>query len=530
MSQDYVSTLFRHVHSGSDKTAFRLGTRQVSWAELDELSRRYAAGLDELGLERGDRVAVMLETSIDMIVALLGHYRLGLVHVPVNTAYRELEVGHILRDSGARAVVVEAASPSLEVLRQLDAPDALDHRIVVGQSDGSAGELEFEQLLAAEALEGAPRPSDDDLSLFIYTSGTTGQSKGVEHTFGSVVSNIDNLTSLWQWAPDDRQVLALPLFHVHGLGIGVHGTLIRGCTTVLHERFDALEVADEIADGATIFMGVPTMHTLLVRAMDSDGAVAQKLRGARLFTSGSAALPIDVFEAFKEYTGHTILERYGMSETMLTLSNPYDEERRPGSVGFAVPGPDGGKTEVRVVDDELCDVAPGEPGQIVVRGASVMRGYWKQPERTEQAFGDGWFLTGDVATVDQDGYISIIGRQSVDIIKSGGYKISAREIERVLRQNSKVLEVAVVGLPDPMWGETIAAAVVPTDAARAGIGQTDFDPQIREAWLQEFADLVEQSLASYKKPRALMVVDELPRNALGKVQKHRLVDAFGENA
>jgi malonyl-CoA/methylmalonyl-CoA synthetase len=519
MSDDYVAKLFRHVHSGSDKTAFRLGERSVSWADLDELSRRYAAGLDRLGLERGDRVAVMLETSIDMIVSLLGHYRLGLVHVPVNTAYREVEVDHILRDSGARAVLVDAQSPSHEVLRELDAPATLDHRILVGAGKTLPEECTFDELSTSDPLAGAPVtgrpcPSDDDLSLFIYTSGTTGKSKGVEHTFGSVVSNIDNLTTLWQWTPDDRQVLALPLFHVHGLGIGVHGTLIRGCETVLHESFDAHEVADAIAEGGTIFMGVPTMHTRLVRAMDEDESVADKLRHARLFTSGSAALPIDVFEAFEEYTGHAILERYGMSETMLTISNPYEGERRPGTVGFAVPGPEGARTEVRVVSENMTDVEVGQTGQIVVRGKSLMRGYWKQPERTEEAFSDGWFLTGDVATVDEDGYISIVGRQSVDIIKSGGYKISAREIERVIRQHPNVLEVAVVGLQDPEWGETIAAAVVAS-------GEVD---------LEELADQVEQSLASYKKPRALLVVDELPRNALGKVQKHRLVDAFSKSA
>lgn len=513
MSDNYVSKLFRHVHSGSDRCAFAFGERRVSWAELDDLSRRYAAGLAELGLERGERVAVMLETSIDMIIALLGHYRLGLVHVPVNTAYRGVEVGHILRDSGARAVLVDADSPSHEVLRGLDAPDTLAHRVVVGDTDADA-ETRFESLLDADPIAGDPAGADDDLSLFIYTSGTTGKSKGVEHTYRSVVSNIDNLTALWRWTEEDRQVLALPLFHVHGLGIGVHGTLIRGCTTVLLEHFDAARVADEIGAGGTIFMGVPTMHTRLVRAMRADASVADKLSGARLFTSGSAALPVDIFEAFREMTGHAILERYGMSETMLTLSNPYDGERRPGTVGFAVPG-----CQVRVVDADLADVDPGETGQIVVRGDSVMRGYWKQPERTAEAFEDGWFLTGDVATVDADGYIAIVGRQSVDIIKSGGYKISAREIERVLRRDPKVAEVAIVGLPDPEWGETIAAAVVAAD----GVDLSSLD---EDAWLAELAQDVEQSLASYKKPRALMVVDELPRNALGKIQKHRIVEAF----
>lgn len=508
MSREYVDKLFHHFTERADQTAFVLGDESLTWAELDELSRRYATGLRALGLERGDRVAAILETSLKMVVALVGHYRLGLVHVPVNTQYREVEVAHILDDSEAKAVITDRGSASDEVVDALELPDTLEHRIVIGATSDDV--VSFEAVCESEPIDTAPPCSDDDLALFIYTSGTTGKSKGVMHTYRSVLSNIDNLTTHWRWTSDDHQVLALPLFHVHGLCIGVHGTLLRGCKTELHPRFAARRVADAIGAGGTIFMGVPTMHTRLLRLMDDEPDVAAKMERARLFTSGSAALPVQVFEGYERHTGQRILERYGMSETMLTISNPYEGERRAGTVGFPVPG-----CEVRIVDERFEDVDNGEVGQILVRGDSVMRGYWKQPERTEEAFHDGWFITGDVARRDEDGYISIVGRMSVDIIKSGGYKISAREIEEVLRAHPLVEEIAVVGVPDAEWGERIAAAVVLPD------GEDDPGADVLGETLQAFAS---DSLASYKKIRQVVVVDELPRNALGKVQKHRIVE------
>ena len=288
MSREYVDKLFRHFTERPDETAFILEGDSLTWAELDERSRRYAAGLSELGVERGDRVAAILQTSLDMVVALVGHYRLGAVHVPVNTQYREVEVAHILADSEAKAVITDRGSPSDEVVDALELPETLEHRIVIGaESDGAVA---FESLCETEPIDPETPCEDDDLALFIYTSGTTGQSKGVMHTYRSVLSNIDNLTNHWQWTPGDHQVLALPLFHVHGLCIGVHGTLLRGCTTEMHARFDARRVADAIGAGGTIFMGVPTMHTRLLRLMNDDPSVAEKMERARLFTSGSAAL------------------------------------------------------------------------------------------------------------------------------------------------------------------------------------------------------------------------------------------------
>ena len=301
-------------------------------------------------------------------------------------------------------------------------------------------------------------------------------------------------------------MLGLPLFHVHGLGIGVYGARIHGLCIDLLPRFEAARVVESLRGGASIFMGVPTMYAMLLEHLDEHPGDADALRGARLFTSGSAALPAHDFERFERLTGHRILERYGMTETLLTLSNPLDGERRPGSVGSPVPG-----CEVRVVSESGKDCPAGVAGELWVRWPGLMSGYWNNPTATADAFCDGWFRTGDVVSRDADGYVRIVGRSSVDIIKSGGFKISAREIEEVVAQHPNIEEVAIVGLPDPKWGERIVVVVV----VRAPVGAAKL--------LEELSAHVAARLADYKKPRAVLIVDELPRNALGKLQKHRII-------
>lgn len=507
MTDSAAARLFFHLQNSREEVAFIQRGRAITFGELDRQARSYAASLANLGVERGDRVGVFLDGCIELIVALVGNYYVGAVHVPINTRYGAVEIEHILNDSGARTLVCTSAPSLAETIDSAHAP-ALKDRVVVG-SPRRAGDHAFADLVSHAPIAAPVEPADEDVALLIYTSGTTGRSKGVELPHRAVVGNIDALTNLWEWTPDDVLVLALPLFHVHGLCIGVHGVLLRGCRGVIHERFDAGEVISELAQGGTIFMGVPTMYTKLVEELDREPERGDWLRDVRLFTSGSAALSPSVFERFEDHTGHRILERYGMSETLLTLSNPYRGERRPGTVGKPVPG-----CEVRVVDDDLNDVEPGQVGQIVVRGLSLMRGYRDLPDQTEEAFQDGWFLTGDVATISSDGYVSIVGRRSVDIIKSGGYKISAREIEEVLERHESVSEVAVVGLADEVWGQRIACAVVPSPNS---------DTSGLLADLQAFC---EGEIADYKRPRDLIVVDEIPRNALGKVQKHRVIELF----
>jgi len=290
----------------------------------------------------------------------------------------------------------------------------------------------------------------------------------------------------------------------------VTGMLVNGLTLLLEPRFDAARVVEAFArEGATVFMGVPTMYVRLLEHLDAHPEAAAALRKARLFTAGSAPLPAADFEAFRAKTGHAILERYGMSETLFTLSNPYDGERRPGTVGLATPG-----CSVRIVDDEGRDAADGELGEIVVKSDGMMSAYWGREADTAASFRDGWFLTGDVARRAPDGTVTIVGRKSVDVIKSGGYKIAAREIEDVLRRHPKVKDAAVVGLEDRVWGQRIAAALVLADGCEPG------------AACAEVAAFAAEHLADYKKPRDVVALPELPRNALGKVQKHLLAKAF----
>ncbi len=507
------------------REALVFGGRALTFGDLDLLSARYAAGLSALGVRRGDRVAVFAESSPDLVVALLGHYRIGAIHVPINTRYRAEEAGHILRDSGAKAVLVCPGTDCARVLDGIGPLPGLHLRVTVGGehagAEGSAdfavstdsGTVRMSRLLEADTSRPAslpPPPGDEDAALLIYTSGTTGKSKGVELSFSALAANIGAVTAMWAFGPNDRLALALPLFHVHGLCLGIHGMLLHGYAVLLYEKFEAAGIVEAFEGrGATAFMGVPTMYVRLLEHLEAHPAAADALRRARLFTSGSAALPADEFRAFKERTGHRILERYGMSETCFTLSNPYEGERRPGTVGLPVPG-----CSVRIVDDAGHDVADGELGEIVVRSNGMMTGYWGKAEETARSFRDGWFMTGDVARRDADGYVTIVGRKSVDIIKSGGFKISAREIEDVLRRHPAVREVAVVGVEDRVWGQRIVAAVV-LAPGRLAVEKANL--------LRELSDFAGEHLADYKRPRELLVVPELPRNALGKIQKHLLL-------
>lgn len=497
-----VERLFGHLRPDNSREAFRFAARSLSYGELDTLARRFAAGLRRADVRPGDRVACLLPSSLELVVSLVGTYLAGATFVPINTRYRDEEVAHILTDCEPSIVLVATGTPQTDIMQRLHADGRYRGRIVTVSESTDVDR--WWDLLADRPMRESVRITDDDLALLIYTSGTTGRSKGVELPFRAVVGNMLALTDGWRWKTDDTLVLSLPLFHVHGLCIGVHGTLLQGSAAVVHDRFDAQAVASAMGDGGTIFMGVPTMYALLAKAMDEDPTVASRLSNARLLTAGSAALSVHLFERFERETGHRILERYGMSETLITLTNPYDGERRRGSVGRAVDGID-----VRVVDDEYHDVTPGSVGQILVRGETLFRGYWGQPEKTAESFVDGWFITGDAATIAEDGYISIAGRRSTDIIKSGGYKISAREIEEVLEGCASVAEVAVVGVPDDLWGERIEAFIVssgPTSEVVAG----------------EVEAACGRDLADYKRVRTVHLLDELPRNALGKIQKKRL--------
>jgi malonyl-CoA/methylmalonyl-CoA synthetase len=503
--------LLRFLEETPEKEAIRFGARSLTFGELGRLARAYAGGLARLGIKRGDRVAVFAESSPELIVALVGHYLLGAVHVPINTHYRAEEAGHILSDSGASLLLFGPGLGVEALLAEIGPLPRLAHAIAFGGP--------FESFLDGGPLpEGTPLPADLDPALLIYTSGTTGKSKGVELSFGAVAANIGAVTSMWAFTPADTLALALPLFHVHGLCLGVHGMLLQGFSVVLFEKFEAGRIVEAFrSSGVTSFMGVPTMYVRLLEHLEASPEAAGPLRSARLFTSGSAPLPADDFRAFQELTGHRILERYGMSETQFTLSNPYEGDRLPGTVGLPVPG-----FEVRVNGDDGKPVADGELGEIVVRGNGLMTGYWGRPADTAASLRDGWFLTGDVACRDARGYVTIVGRKSVDIIKSGGFKISAREIEDVLRRHPRVREVAVVGAEDRLWGQRIVAAVVLHVPAP---GDPPIDPA---GFPEELTAFAREHLADFKRPREVLLLEGLPRNALGKVQKHLILKSRGE--
>ncbi|HEY3351032.1 MAG TPA: AMP-binding protein [Thermoanaerobaculia bacterium] len=497
------------------------GGRSYTFEEISRLSSLYSERLGVLGVRRGDRVAVFAETCPELIAAFIGHLLSGIIHVPINTRYKADEARHILEDSGAVAVLVgDEGEECGDVLREIlgRCPEHLKHVIALreafpaGQPPAAASPSPSSP--SKKIFSSPPLPSGEDVAMLIYTSGTTGKSKGVALSYRALAGNTASVTGLWRFAPEDRLVLALPLFHVHGLVLGVAGMLVNGLTLLLEPRFDPARVVHAFAEeGATVFMGVPTMYVRLLEHLDAHPDAAAALRKARLFTAGSAPLPAADFDAFRAKTGHAILERYGMSETLFTLSNPYDGERRPGTVGLPAPG-----CSVRIVDDEGRDASDGELGEIVVKSDGVMNAYWGREADTAASFRDGWFLTGDVARRGDGGYVTIVGRKSVDIIKSGGYKIAAREIEDVLRRHPKVKDAAVVGLEDRVWGQRIAAALVLADGCEPG------------AACAEVAAFAAEHLADYKKVREVVALPELPRNALGKVQKHLLGKEFGPKA
>jgi len=514
-STSATSILFAGLRPDNHGLAYALDGETLSWASLDQRARSYAGALARAGVGRGDRVAIYVETCLELVVALFGNYYLGAIHVPINTRYRTAELVHILRDSQPAAVIGDAAGAAV-LDEALVAAELGDAPLRVGVGQGAAG-VAFAELLAGPPFERA-LPADDDAALMIYTSGTTGPSKGVVHSLAGVVANIHALTGLWTWTSRDRLVLALPLFHVHGLCIGVHGAAIHQLTVLLERRFDPAAIVARFADHergrGTLFMGVPTMYAALVEHLEAEPEAAATLARGRLFCSGSAALSPALWARFEALTGERILERYGMSETLITLTNPYLGPRKPGAVGRPVPG-----CEAAVVDEHGDALGPGETGELIVRSNGIMRGYWKLPEASAASFVDGregrrWFLTGDVAYVDEDGDFHIAGRKSVDIIKSGGFKISSLEIEQVLEQAPEVAEVAIIGIDDPKWGQRIVACVRPSASAPA-------DP---DALLDALIEVHNHHLAAYKKPRGLLICEALPRNALGKLQKHRLLD------
>ncbi len=466
--------------------------------DLTDLSARFARALMGAGARPGDRIAVQVDKSAEALALYLACLQAGLVYLPLNTAYTPAEVTYFLQDAAPALFVCRAGDEN--VLGDIAAAAGVGAVLTLDADGGGS--------LMAEALRHVARfdPVDakaGDLAVIIYTSGTTGRSKGAMLTHGNLLSNGETLVRAWDFTGADVLIHALPLFHVHGLFVANHCVLLASARMLFHHRFDVSLVLRDLPR-ATVLMGVPTFYTRLLSEPRFTRAVAATVR---LFVSGSAPLLVDTFADFEARVGQRILERYGMSESGMITSNPLLGERKGGTVGPALPGVD-----VRIVDSEDRALAQGEIGAVQIRGPNVFAGYWNMPQKTAEEFtADGWFRTGDIGVFDGSGYLSIVGRAK-DLIITGGYNVYPKEIERVLDDAEGVLESAVIGVPHPDFGEAVTAVVV----ARPG---ATLDEALLIAHLKT-------RLANYKVPKRVHVVDDLPRNAMGKVQKARLRELF----
>jgi malonyl-CoA/methylmalonyl-CoA synthetase len=477
------SLIDRREHPAVDYTREDGRTASLTFGELDSRSNRLAIVLAARGLSRGDRLGFYLVNRIEIVDLWLACVKLGVIVVPINVLYKEREIRHILHDAEAVAVVTT-------LMQMTEFPS--------GSVCWDIDELTAATVAAPDIAPDADLDAGSPAAL-VYTSGTTGASKGAVLTHGNFASNARSVAECWKITSDDRYLAVLPLFHVHGLGNGIQTWLAVGCHMKLAARFDGATAADLfIAYRPTLFFGVPTMYVRLLDVADDRARVIGK--NARLFVSGSAPLPAHVHEAFRAKYGHMILERYGMTETLMNVSNPYDGERRPGTVGFPFPN-----VSVRILGEDGREVGVDETGELFVRGPNVCDGYWRRPDATAAAFAGGWFRTGDIGKRSADGYITLEGRRS-DLIISGGFNIYPREIEELLMEQPGVREATVIGVADRVRGEVPVAYVVT---------ESSFDEAAVLAHLRT-------QLASFKIPRGIVRVDSLPRTALGKVQKHLL--------
>ncbi|MFF9129817.1 MULTISPECIES: acyl-CoA synthetase [unclassified Streptomyces] len=473
-----------------ERVALRFGARALTYAELAAAAGAVGERVRAGGPGGGGRVAVWATPALETAVAVVGVLLAGAAAVPLNPKSGEKELRHILADS-APALVLAAPGD------RLPAPLADLERVDV-------------DVRAAGPVPDDRGASEGDPALVVYTSGTTGPPKGAVLPRRAIASTLDALADAWQWTGADVLVHGLPLFHVHGLVLGVLGPLRRGGQVRHLGRFDTEGVARELGGGATMFFGVPTMYHRIAEALPGDPRLAEALAGARLLVSGSAALPVHDHERIAAATGRRVIERYGMTETLMNTSVRADGEARAGTVGVPLPG-----VELRLVEEDGSEITAydGESvGEIQVRGPNLFTAYLNRPDATAAAFtADGWFRTGDMAVRDPDGYVRIVGRKATDLIKSGGYKIGAGEIENALLEHPGVREAAVTGEPDADLGERVVAWIVPADpGAPPGAG--------------ELADHVARRLAPHKRPRTVRYLDALPRNDMGKIMKRALAD------
>lgn len=496
MSESLYDSLVEVAQSKSGKPCLLLddGT-PVSYEQLFNDVHRVAAVLNEYGISTGERVVAHCDKTPLTLALYLACLQIGAIYVPLNTAYTSNELGYFLDNAEPRLYV---GSTEVE-----SATDRSLHQLTL-DADGR-GSLWDASRRVSEPYARSVARYGDDVAAILYTSGTTGRSKGAMLTHRNLLSNARTLNEVWGFRDDDVLLHALPIYHVHGLFVAIHCALLSGCAMIFQQRFDVKDVMRELPN-ATVLMGVPTFYTRLLAQPDFGRDTVSNMR---LFISGSAPLTEQTFREFSERTGREILERYGMSETLMNTSNPLYGERKAGTVGFPLPD-----VSLRITDDHGAELARGEVGGIELKGPNVFKGYWEMPEKTAKEFrGDGYFMTGDMGVLDEDGRVSIVGREK-DVVISGGLNVYPAEVETAIGELHDVDDVAVIGAPHPDFGEGVVAVVV---SSSGHVVET-----------QSVRTQLKEVLAGFKQPQQVETVDELPRNAMGKIQKNVLREQFQE--
>lgn len=494
-----ISSLFHQTSLKlPDKVALELEDKRITFKELELIGNKVANAFQSIGVVKGDRVAQFMPNWLELVYSIIGNFKNGSIVVPMNVSFKEQEIQHILSDCKAKAIITDNERLPIVKNIQYKLPE-LKHIILIDGSEKNI--LNFNELIKnSQDTEPSTIIKDDDYSIIFYTSGTTGKPKGAVLTQFNVTSGVKALVQTWKMTKDDIFLLTLPLYHIHGIGVALCTSLYVGNFTILRKKFVAEDVLETIQKRkVSLFMGVPTMYFKLLEVPNCD---KYNMSSMRLFVSGSAPLSKDLFYKFKKTFGHEVLERAGMSETMMNFSNPYDRERIPGSVGPCLPG-----VKVRITDKNYKDVPVNTEGEILIKGPNVFHGYWNKEKYNKEIFKDGWFVTGDVGKVDENGYVYILGR-SKDVIISGGINIYPREIEEVIESLPQVKECAVVGVPDEEFGESVKAYIVLNENMK--LSEDDAVKYCKE------------KLASFKKPKFIEFLDALPKNTMGKILKEEL--------
>lgn len=504
LSQVLASTAATYAY----KDAIVFEGKPYTFQDVAENVNRSASLLKRLGVKKGDRVAIQLPKSMEFIFLHLANLSIGGITLPLNTAYKGTEIGYFLGDSQSKLFITDESN-YLELKTMIDAFTDLNCLLIDGEQAGAPFYWEeMEKIVEGEVPDYSAQ--DDDVAIICYTSGTTGRPKGAMITHRNLVDNMRALEAAWQWTDRDLLLHVLPIFHVHGLEVALHGALNAGSTMIMHEKFEPSRVWCTISEAhCTMLMGVPTMYHRLLRQWE-DLTQKPDIGSMRVFISGSAPLSENLFEQFNLATGHKILERYGMTETGMITSNPIEEaSRKAGSAGYPLPG-----IEIRVIGTNGKNVKPGGVGEVCIKGSNVFKGYWQNPLQTDESFMGSWLKSGDLGYQDpqDDMRLYLVGR-SKEMIITGGYNVYPKEIENVIDRHADVLESAIIGLADDDFGERVTAIVVPKESATR-IGEN------------EIIEFCKKSLAGYKCPKEVFFCNQLPRNAMGKVQKNVLVDTY----